>query len=295
MDFRTISNMTRHIPDVYLQDRLVLDLGVFGVPGAIKLGRVNYRKAHAPLNEHVHPGALEICFLACGRQTYSTREREYRLTSDDVFVSFPGERHSTGGRPEEKSILYFLILSTVPQARGFLGYPGREGRRLREALLALPRRHFAGDAHLKAPLDAILRDIRPDDPFASLRLRLHLADFLLRILAFAAHPQAWDVSPAMQKVMDVIRERPGDEQPLEALGRLAGVSLSHFKARFRQEVGLPPSDFIRRERMVQARKLLEEGRRSVTEIAFELGFSSSQYFSTVFKRYTGRNPREFKR
>jgi AraC-like DNA-binding protein len=40
----------------------------------------------------------------------------------------------------------------------------------------------------------------------------------------------------------------------------------------------------------RARELLAAGGRSVTDVAYALGFSSSQYFATVFKRYTHTRP-----
>ena len=43
-------------------------------------------------------------------------------------------------------------------------------------------------------------------------------------------------------------------------------------------------------RLEAARGLLEKTSRPVTDIAFEVGFNSSQYFSTVFLQYTGLTP-----
>ena len=78
------------------------------------------------------------------------------------------------------------------------------------------------------------------------------------------------------------------------MAEVAGLSVSHFKARFRRETGLPPREFILREKIRLAREALGKGHGTVTDIAFELGFSSSQYFATVFKRYTGQSPRQIR-
>ncbi|MNL10142.1 DNA-binding transcriptional activator FeaR [compost metagenome] len=58
---------------------------------------------------------------------------------------------------------------------------------------------------------------------------------------------------------------------------------------------MPPVDFILRSKVEEGKKLLQlpDG-ESVTAIAFKLNFSSSQYFATVFKKYTGISPAEFK-
>lgn len=268
----------------------MVNLKAFKVPGALKLGRVNFRKAQLPLQEHVHAGAMEICYLERGAQTYTTHEREYRLRSGDVFISFPDEPHGSGGRPEEKSVLYYLILGLGPGGGAFLGLPGCEGKRLVAALRSLPRRHFAGIARMKEALDRMILELRPEAPFAALSLRLCLAEFLLQLLELAACPQSWEISPAIGRVITRIRESRGEEPGMDDMAEVAGLSVSHFKSRFRREAGLPPREFVLREKIRLAREALGKGRGTVTDIAFELGFSSSQYFATVFKRYTGLTP-----
>ena len=57
---------------------------------------------------------------------------------------------------------------------------------------------------------------------------------------------------------------------------------------------MTPNDYLQRLRLESARSLLAETSRSVTDIAFEVGFNSSQYFSTVFLQYTGLTPSGFR-
>jgi len=77
---------------------------------------------------------------------------------------------------------------------------------------------------------------------------------------------------------------------LVELATLLDVSVSRFKFRFKKEMGVPPAEYIQRRRIEEARRRLKETKFSITQIAFDLGFSSSQYFATVFKRYTGSAP-----
>lgn len=62
---------------------------------------------------------------------------------------------------------------------------------------------------------------------------------------------------------------------------------------FKQEMGETLSEYLLRIRIEKAAKLLKEGRYKVGEIAGMVGYSTSSYFSIMFKKYTGYSPREY--
>ncbi|KPL72116.1 hypothetical protein ADN00_16315 [Ornatilinea apprima] len=63
---------------------------------------------------------------------------------------------------------------------------------------------------------------------------------------------------------------------------------------FRQELGTTPIKYLQRFRINQAKNLLKNSDKSITEIAVETGFSDSGYFSRLFHRETGMSPEAFK-
>jgi AraC family transcriptional regulator len=75
----------------------------------------------------------------------------------------------------------------------------------------------------------------------------------------------------------------------------AGLSPYHFLRVFRSVTGMPPFRFLTRMRIDAARRHLQDGDLSVTEIAALCGFSSASQFSTAFRREAGVAPREFRR
>lgn len=280
--------------DVLLQERLLMRPTGKLFTGMLQLGRYHYTAARRALPEHRHRNALEICYLVKGRQTYRVGETSYRLRGGDVFITFPGERHSTGGTPEEKGILYWLILSAVPVKAGLLGLPEREGTQLMKQLLGLHKRHFRGSSNnMKVLLDRFTRlYYQPNHPLKRCQLSHHLLGFLLEVLSSANGKQSIaqlkDLAPALTHI-----HRHLDEPiSIPELAGLCGLSTARFKVRFREENGVPPGEYIQRARIQAAMQLLSESQLSITQIAFELGFSSSQYFASVFKRFTGSTPRE---
>ena len=79
------------------------------------------------------------------------------------------------------------------------------------------------------------------------------------------------------------------------VARAMGRSVTHFHRRFLSEVGITPAAYLAERRVQEAKVMLTEGSLSVTDIAFALGFSSSQYFATVFKKHLGVTPTEYRR
>ncbi len=78
------------------------------------------------------------------------------------------------------------------------------------------------------------------------------------------------------------------------LAALAGMSESHFSRQFKASVGTSPIDWLRRERINQAKRRLAESDDAVKEIARQAGYTDQFFFSKDFKRMTGLTPSQFR-
>jgi AraC-like DNA-binding protein len=81
---------------------------------------------------------------------------------------------------------------------------------------------------------------------------------------------------------------------LEHAAREACLSPFHFHRLFTSTFGETPHDFVTRRRMDHAKRLLAAG-ESVTEVCFEIGYSSLGSFSHKFHALAGRSPSEYRR
>ena len=73
------------------------------------------------------------------------------------------------------------------------------------------------------------------------------------------------------------------------------VSESHLTRTFRRDLGIAPWEYLTRYRVEQAKALLRVTNLTVTEIAYQVGYNDSAYFSRVFHEETGRSPLAFRR
>ena len=274
-----------------LRDRLVLDLRALGIPEVPMLGRYNFTHAHSGLVDHAHPGAMEICFLQKGTQIYRVGRKDYVLRGGDVFVTFPGEEHSTGEAPQEKGVLYWIHFVLPGKSAGFLNCPAAEARKLTAQLLALPNRHFSGSPLLQTILDEVLSAATSGrNPLRRIFLNVKLTEFLLLVLDCSNRNPKPGLSSATNALLRTIDAQIEESLTVGDLAARMSLSVSRFKARFKQEIGIPPAEYVLRCKISAAKRLLAQPGATVTDTAFRLSFSSSQYFATVFKRYTGRSP-----
>ena len=81
---------------------------------------------------------------------------------------------------------------------------------------------------------------------------------------------------------------------LDELCEDLNTSVSNLRARFKSETGFTPSEYVFQIRMKEACSYLINTQLNVTEIAFKLGASSSQYFATSFRKHIGITPSEFR-
>jgi len=109
--------------------------------------------------------------------------------------------------------------------------------------------------------------------------------------AFRGGLAAWQ----QKRILDFMEEQLAQDFSLDALADLVGLSPYHFARSFKRSVGEPPHRYWMRRRIERAKALLANQGRSVTEIAFDVGFGGSSAFSVAFHRITGQTPTEFRR
>ncbi len=99
---------------------------------------------------------------------------------------------------------------------------------------------------------------------------------------------------AVERVITTARERLCEPISLRDMSRVAYLSTFHFNRVFHQITGLPPAKFISAMRLDEAKRLLLNTNRSITDICFEVGYNSLSTFTRRFNQRVGLGPREFR-
>ena len=274
----------------------MLDLEAVGLRNIPLCGRYDYARAHPPLARHSHGNVFEICLLARGEQSYMVQGNEFLLGGGDLFVTKPYEVHGSRNSPQQRGVLYWLQLCCPKKGCRLLGLSATATHDLVEELRGLDRHVYHGGMKLVPLWDRILAGHAEAGTPLGLA---NLSNLLLRLLLDVIDlTREQDQSPVSAPIRDSIRymeEHISDSILIENMALRVGLSPSHYSTRFKREVGVPPGEYVARRRVDMAKERLEKHVASITDIAHELGFCSSQYFANVFNRYTGLTPRQYRK
>jgi transcriptional regulator GlxA family with amidase domain len=89
-------------------------------------------------------------------------------------------------------------------------------------------------------------------------------------------------------------ENPRADLSVEALARRMNLSPRHFARKFRARLGASPAAFVRRQRVEQARRRIEEGASRLKQIARDCGFPDEQALRRSFQELVGITPAEYR-
>ncbi len=99
-------------------------------------------------------------------------------------------------------------------------------------------------------------------------------------------------SPAITRARSFIAEHAGEELSLAAVARVVNMSATYFSEKFKEVAGINFVEYVARMRVGNARNLLLNPNRRVSEVAFEVGFQSLSQFNRAFRKIAGQSPRE---
>ena len=96
------------------------------------------------------------------------------------------------------------------------------------------------------------------------------------------------------KTRKFIEEHSAEELSLRRVAKAVNKHPNYLSERFKQVTGLNFVDYVARTRFEKACRLLRDGDRRISDIAFAAGFQSLSQFNRVFKRLCGKSPTQFR-
>lgn len=282
--------------------------GPAGFPLAVR--RVCTDPDHAPSHphdltevEHSHD-FHELTIVTHGSAMHKLEGDEFPVTAGDIFLLQGRQRHYFYDRKE-------LDLINIMYDPEKIELPENDLRRMPGycAMFMLEpnyrRQHrFASRLHLKrVPLahveqlaEVMENESEEQSPGHVVALRAKLLELLVYLSRAYTSTESTEAH-ALLRVGNVIGALENDylrEWKIDELLKIAHMSRSNLMRVFRKATNQTPIEYLVRLRIHKSMEMLRNTDLSITEIALEVGFNDSNYFTRQFKRAVGIAPRTFR-
>lgn len=264
---------------------------------------IERREPQETFGPHAHEFA-ELVIVTGGKGLHVAGSDEWELTAGDVFVIAGPREHEYRNLRDLRlvNILYQpkqlrLRLVDLPSVPGYHALftlePNRRQRHGARAPLHLNGRELA---RVTAHVDLLEEELKSREPgfgFMAMAAFMQIIGELSRTYGRSRSPDGralLRIGEALSHLERHIRH----EVDLEELARIAHMSRRSFLRVFRSATGTSPLAWLIERRIEKASSLLRHTDLRITEIAFEVGFNDSNYFTRQFRKVTGQSPREYR-
>lgn len=124
-------------------------------------------------------------------------------------------------------------------------------------------------------------------------IALHIMGTVLAI----SQNKRYETNNVAQKIESaklIMRENVYKEIDTEELATKLGISYSWFRKVFKEYTGYAPAKYFQELKLRKAKQLLIESSMSVKEICYELNYTSTEHFFSVFKKHTHFTPTKYR-
>ncbi|MCD0462455.1 helix-turn-helix domain-containing protein [Roseiconus lacunae] len=265
---------------------------------------VERRDPQEPFGLHCHEFS-EIVIITGGAGVHITGKDSYELKTGDTFV-IGGDRPHDYLNMDRLSLINILFdPNELPLSIGDLqslsGYhalftlePAWRSRHQFTSRLQLSPAELGETLHLVDKLDQELCARQPGFQVMAIAAMLELITFVSRCYGETHNPSSKSLIRVGETISHIRRDI---SQPiaLEDLVNISGMSRTNYIRMFEAAMGTSPINYLIGLRIEEASRLLRSTDRSVTDIAFDVGFSDSNYFSRRFRKTQGQSPREYRK
>ncbi|MDE6046726.1 MAG: AraC family transcriptional regulator [Alistipes sp.] len=122
----------------------------------------------------------------------------------------------------------------------------------------------------------------------------HMIGLLYYLLRNETGRTANLLEQAVEKAKILMDEKVAEEIDLYELSSQLNLSYSWFRKTFKDYTGLSPARYFQQLKLLRAQRLLSDTELSIKEIAYSLGFKSTEHFFAIFKKHTGCTPTAYR-
>lgn len=237
---------------------------------------------------HAHNHHYQITVPIKGSCEFHYETRNLELRAGEGLVVDPAERHSFQMSNESGIIIAIVKDELIGQACPL------EQTKLRPFAPAAMLSYFQRCASRYIALDHMdALAVQETQSLALVELQsLLTARSNRRVVPSTEGEPASDTN--VSRVLDYIRAHYTEQLDIDQLAAIALQSRYHFIRSFKQATGVTPYQHVLRLRIEEAKRQLRMSTHTVTDISFNVGFSSPSQFYRVFMKFSGVTPESYR-
>lgn len=276
-------------------DRRVLDLAKVGIPDVPVLYYTRHTQRLPPVMPHCHRGCFEIGLCLRGSLILENNGAQHTVMAGGIFFNKPEDAHRLLDYPKG-TVLYGMLIKTKNTNGTLLRFTKAESAEIRNRFHQLPAHLMVNTNHIKHDFIELFRAYGTlQGRYRTLCMTAICMNLVTSLLETPRHEPSPSHADRIGAIIATMQREPEKLYDIDSLAHQAALSPSHFINQFKSLTGLPPHHFLLKCRLDEAKLRLRNTRLSITRIAQDLGFCTSQHFSTHFKRATGMKPLAWRR
>lgn len=274
-----------------------------------------FKQNDFPLAVHLNPGHPdypshrhefdELVIIKSGSGVNSVDGIDYPLQAGDVFMITKGLAHAYSRMNHLTCYnVYFdsrqldlkrWITRSLPGFQAlFVVEPSYRRKKEFNSRLRLSQEQLLHVWSLAESLELTLSEEKPGFRFIALARFMEIVGLLSRYYEETSHSDSRKVL-RIAKAISHMEANFSEEVTIGSLSQIAHMSPRNFHRVFLSATGKTPAAYLIGLRVMEAAHLLESTGKTITEIAFECGFTDSNYFARQFRSLMKESPSEFRK
>ncbi|MBK1875948.1 AraC family transcriptional regulator [Pelagicoccus mobilis] len=235
-------------------------------------------------------GTENTVFIFCtrGRGWLELDGQAWPVEENDAFIVPPHTSHKYGSDPDDPWAPYWVHLQ------------GKQAPAFQELITpssAPPVIHLPHAQEVTLSLEQLIKAMSRVHTFVNVLAATGELSRLLTLIQFrmrTIEPRSRSAEENLDNTIEFMQQSISQKLTLQNLAKVANMSPNHFGALFLKRFNSTPIDYFNRLKIQRACELLTTTKLPVGEIADQLGYSDSFYFSRLFKKTIGVSPRGYR-
>ena len=258
------------------------------LPRLISIYKVSGQYTKMPRTMHKHDNAAEIILIREGSGVHIINGKKYYTRKGDLILINSGVIHDESN---------FENLSIYSCAFTDLKLPNLERNQIISDEI-IPVINSGDYFQELSTIFELIYQGTAENKIHSAEEGSHLLAVIIIIIKRLLEDMEFDESSGrnetVKQVKKFIDDNYFEELNINKIAEDFHINVSALIRSFKNLVGLSPIQYLNRRRIGEAQTLLIDTNKSVTDIAFEVGFNNRTYFNKVFQKIMGMTPKKYR-